>query len=57
MKKTLLILGFAIALHSCKKSNDDNPAPASSGNPSTNEIGAVPATATQKVLIEEFTGT
>jgi thiol-disulfide isomerase/thioredoxin len=57
MKKTLLILGFAIAIHGCKKSNDDNPAPVTSGTPSSQEIGAVPASATQKVLIEEFTGT
>ncbi len=57
MKKSLLLVfGLALALGSCKKSSSDEatPAPAASGSSS---IGAVPATFTQKVLIEEFTGT
>jgi hypothetical protein len=59
MKKKLFILlaGVIILFAGCKKKEDDDAAPAAGGPPATQEIGPVPATFTQKVLIEEFTGT
>src|SRR5437868_6692394 len=55
MKKiTLLCLVIAAALAGCKKSSTEEPAPAAvTTNPT---IGAVPATFTQKVMVEENTG-
>ena len=57
MKKALAILlavGFIFAGCSSKKDND--PAPATPAPPTTPVISQVPATFTQKVLVEEFTG-
>jgi hypothetical protein len=56
MKKTLFALATGVILFSasCKKKEDDD---AAVPTPATQEIGPVPATFTQKVLIEEFTGT
>jgi hypothetical protein len=59
MKKTLfaLIAGVIILCAGCKKKEDDDAAPSGGGNPAPQEVSPVPATFTQKVLLEEFTGT
>lgn len=59
INKKLIVIAFsALVITSCSKSGDENPepAPVDSTNTNNNNNGTVPATFTQKVLLEEFTG-
>ena len=60
MKNTLFILlAYCIAFCSCSKSDSSEtttPTDNTGGNTNTTNVSAVPATFTQKVLLEIFTG-
>ncbi len=60
MKKSVFLLfTFCVALYSCSKNDspeNSTPASNSGGNSNTTNVSAVPATFTQKVLLEIFTG-
>jgi outer membrane protein Omp28 len=57
-KKIILIALTLLVIAACKKSSDENPQPETppANNDTNSTSSAVPASFTQKVLLEEFTG-